>query len=76
MRLTLQNTYLLDEDSVEVVAAAELLDEDEAAAEEVEAATLEDDEVVPQKYISSLFPAPQNSPGYPGQGKLHSESSI
>jgi len=60
--LAFHNTYLLDEeDSVEVVTAAELLEE--TAADEVEDVTLEEDEVVPQKYISSLFPAPHNSPG-------------
>lgn len=48
------------------MAAAEV----EAAAEDVEL-----DPAGPHLYISSLFPAPQYSPGYPAQGMLHSESS-
>jgi len=65
-----------------VVAAAELLD---AAGEDVEAAEEDVDDIDeedgvyppagPHEYISSLFPAPQYSPGNPSQGMLQSESA-
>jgi hypothetical protein len=56
----------------DVVGVTELLDDDEVV--EVEE-TLEEVEVDPQKYKSSLSEPPQYSPGFPSQGMLHCVSS-
>ena len=79
----------VDELEAAYVELAAAVDELEAAyVDELAAAVVELEDVVeleaaavvelapaaPHLYISSLFPAPQYSPGVPSQGMLHSES--